>query len=462
MGLGASEVRFLALTARKADLEYSNIRLENRKVRLMDEMDNISKDYQLALSSKSLMFSNNKGMTYSEISYGIFMQPGAANGNNPILISDSAGRIVLNDKYKQYAERISSDGSPGGKWDGETKVQILSELTGIPIEQFEKSNATSAEASNKRTALNDAEKAITQFKDTKIKGFDAKHLVNTFLKDLENDSTTVDSSNIESYASKFTEALIGKNYFSSKQEETIKKTIDGLCNATSFQDMNEDIKNSYKVSDLAKDVAGAIIGGLTGENNREDEQLLFMYDAKTGQGTQAEYDALVAARDAAKADYDAAVGVDAQVFNGTQDIQIQFYDRLFAAIAELGWVNDSGVEDSTYLSEMLQNNSYYITTMTKNDSYDPEMGISNKNTPYYYSTNIASNYDNLYPVNNTAVRDEALAKYEYEKSRINRKEKMIDTQIDNNDTELQAILKMMEVDEKIKNDNIERTYKVFA
>ncbi len=465
MGMDASQVRLLGLTARKNDIGRELQHLSNNKQILTREMQKVSKDYQNALSSKTIMWSNNKGLTYTDITYGTLMRPGAANNNNPVLLTDAAGKIVLDEKYKQYAEMLSPDGNPGGKWNGDTRLQILSALTGIPVEQFETGDATAKDVTDKKRTLDEAEKAITDFKKDKTQDFKAKDLVHTFLSSYENDSTLINASNIASYASKFEAALIRKNYFSTEAEEKIKNIIDQDISETGFNaKMNkksDDEKNSYKLSDLANDIAKNIISTLTG-NDAEDAKLNVMYDNRTGQGTKSEYDALVAARDAAQKEYDSAVGVDAQVFNGTQDLQIQFYDRLFEAIAEFGWVNDNGVEDSEYLSQMLQNNSYYVTTMTKNDMYDSTQPKGGKNNPFYYDTDIASNFDNMYIVNNTAARDEALAKYEYEKSLINSKEQKIDTRIKDFETEQAAIQKMIETDKTFINDNIDRTFGIFA
>lgn len=463
MGMDASQVRLLGLTARRNDIGRELQHLSNNKQILTREMQKVSKDYQNALSSKTIMWSNNSGLTYTDITYGTLMRPGAANNNNPVLLTDAAGKIVLDEKYKQYAEMLSPDGNPGGKWEDDTRLQILSALTGIPVEQFETEKATSDVVADKRDKLDKAEKAITDFKGKST--FDAKHLVHTFLNSYKNDSTIINSTNIAGYAQSFKEAFIGKNYFSTEDEEKIKNIIEQDISEKGFNDKmfnkSDDEKNSYKLSDLANDIAKNIISTLTG-NHAEDAKLNVMYDNKTGQGTKSEYDALVAARDAAQKEYDSAVGVNAQVFNGTQDLQIQFYDRLFEAIAEFGWVNDNGVEDSEYLSQMLQNNSYYVTTMTKNDMYDSTQPKSSKNNPFYYDTDIASNFDNMYIVNNTAARDEALAKYEYEKSLINSKEQRIDTRMKDLETEQAAIQKMIETDKTFINDNIDRTFGIFA
>lgn len=41
------------------------------------------------------------------------MRPGSANKNNPYLITNGDGKVVLDSKYQQYAEMISPDGKAG-------------------------------------------------------------------------------------------------------------------------------------------------------------------------------------------------------------------------------------------------------------------------------------------------------------------------------------------------------------
>ena len=77
-------------------------------------MQEISKEYQQALSAKVLKWSNNSGVTYSDLSYANLMTPSSMNQNTPYLITDTQGRVVIDSKYKKYAEMISPNGSAKG------------------------------------------------------------------------------------------------------------------------------------------------------------------------------------------------------------------------------------------------------------------------------------------------------------------------------------------------------------
>ena len=187
-----------------------------------------------------------------------------------------------------------------------------------------------------------------------------------------------------------------------------------------------------------------------------------MINSSTNAGTQAEYDAADAAYKTALADYQTAVGVNAEVIDGPTKKQIEFYDQLFQAVAEMGWELDSQITDSDYFNQVLQNNTYYLTTMTKNTSYDSSQPVDNRNYMYSYDTELAENNPNIFKVNDSSVQELALAEYEYEKSIINNKEKVIDEKMKRLETEMSAIIKMIESVEKVKNDNIERTMNLWS
>ena len=155
------------------------------------------------------------------------------------------------------------------------------------------------------------------------------------------------------------------------------------------------------------------------------------------------------------AEHKAAVNADNQVLTSEEESNIKFYEQLFTAIAEKGWVENSQVEDNDYLNNMLQNNLYWITSMEEQSDTDGKKYFE-------YSTDLASNMNNVYLVNDSDFMNEALVKYEHEKSIINEKESRIDTRKANLETELSAINTMMQGIETIIKDNTDRTMNTFA
>ena len=436
MGMAASQSRFLQLTGRKNAIGRELQHLSLEKSALTRSMQAVSREYQASLSAKTLKWSNNSGLTYTDLSYNTLMSPNVLNNNSPVLISDSTGRIVLNDKYAKYAEIISPNGAPGGDYQS-NRAKILASIAGVTEEQINTADSTSAEAETKRQEMEEAKKVRDSIH---TKTYTEESFINKFLKasTLGIDSE-VTSTNAAANAEKIKGAFSGKNYIADDKFTAISDKLDDLADAITGD-------KKFTADEFVHYMATAF-SNVLGD--------YFLYIDNKGNGTRADYDAADAKYQAALAAYQAAAGVNNQVFTGTEDIQIAFYDKLFTAIAEQGWTHDTGIEDADYLSQMLQNNSYYITTMQENTS-------DNATSEYIYDLDIASNFDNIFMVNDSNARDEALVKYEYEKSLISSKETKLDTRMKDLELEQSAIVKMMESITKVKNDNIERTYNIFT
>ena len=163
--------------------------------------------------------------------------------------------------------------------------------------------------------------------------------------------------------------------------------------------------------------------------------------------------------------YDMIEALKEGVFDAEEDRLIAFYDKVFTAISENGYSEDARLSDTNYLNQMLQNNKYYVTTVADNGLYyEPEDGEIDtrqiyEKKKYNYKTTLASNNDNIFAVNNEAMRQEALSKYEYQKSIINNKEKRIDNRMATLDLELNSLKKMMEGLKAVRDGNIDRTFK---
>ena len=161
MGMAASQVRFLQLTGRKHDISRELQHLSMEKMSLTRDMQAVTKEYQTALCSKSMKWSNNSGVSYTDISYSTLMKPNAYNMKSPVLITDSSGRVVLNKQYQKYAEMLDA---AGGKWEGSIRNQILAQLTGIPQETIENIDLTSSAVADATNAYNDSLESFDSWK----------------------------------------------------------------------------------------------------------------------------------------------------------------------------------------------------------------------------------------------------------------------------------------------------------
>ena len=494
--MAASQVRFLQLTGRKHDISRELQHLSMEKMDLTRDMQKVTRDYQSALSAKTIKWSSNAGVTYTDLSYNTLMKPNAANMKSPIMVSDSSGKIVLNKQYQKYAQMLDE---AGGKWEGDIRNQILSELVGVPkstLDNLDTATDAMYSAVNKyETARNDYNKWAEN--ETKPGGAGTEYLTVDKLAKYLGSVNGVDLTKNGSYHFSSAEDLkvlaegIKNNmskYFvdDDKYLKTNDKTafeagcqafldyyspliIDTSSNADSLREASG-LKGNYGnwTLDISKAfetiMGGYIIDGSYEYNDKTDEKT---YPVRHTDSTawQNWYEGLGERKttcDTYKSEYDSSVNTANQLMTADQETMLKYYDLLFQSIADNGWTYDAQIEDSEYLSQMFQNNSYMITTIDENPCYDDSIPPSMRNYKYSYDTNIASNFDNIYMVNDTDARNEALVDYEYKKGVINAKESRIDTRMKNLETEQSAISKMLESIDQVKNDNIERTFGIWG
>lgn len=79
MGMAASQVRLLQLTSRKNTIGYQLQNLSLQKTALSRDMQRVTRNYQEALNTKTLKWSNNAGVSHVDLSYANLMRPGSAN-----------------------------------------------------------------------------------------------------------------------------------------------------------------------------------------------------------------------------------------------------------------------------------------------------------------------------------------------------------------------------------------------
>ena len=456
MGLSSSQVRLLALTSRKADNELETQHCANQKEALAREMDKVSLNYKNALSQKVLKWSNNSGIDYVDLSYSALMRPSKANGNVPVLITNSEGKIAIDKKYKEYAEMISKDGKSGGDYSGDTRINILSALTGISKETLANADSTEASADVAYENLQKAEKDLGTFCNKNRRGYSQSQFCALMGIDKKAEITSL---NVESYLNTAKTAM--KDFLRNSDYALFEKACEAAKNYVSTKETSE---NDSKIT--GEDLANYLYGAYKQANvnnytaSRAEDGNLYAF----ARGKAPEYEEKLAAYNEAKKTYESAFSSNKQVLTGPQEKQIDFYDKLFTAISECGWKYDESLGDDEYLNQMFQNNQFMITTMVENDAdcgCDCD-GNPIKTNEYLYNTDLWSDTNNIFAVNDENLRQEALVDYEHEKFVINAKEKRIDTRMKNLETEYNAIQKMIESISKVKDDNIENFFSIFS
>lgn len=483
MGMAASQVRLLQLTSRKNTIGRTLEDLSLQKTSLSRDMKRVSKNYQDALSTKTLKWSNNAGVTYVDLSYGNLMRPNTYNNNTPYLLTNSNGQVVLDSTYEKYAEMLEAN---GGKYEGDTRIAILSGLTGISKETLNNASATSAAVDSSVNKADTLQAELEKLKDKEptVKNNSEKQFA-SLIGSVSYDGGTLDIGKLytqtngtvslgnSSSASSKLSTLLNSIYNSASRylTEDDKTKFKAACDTyqqqgeTSFTLTKDQLTggngftkdgDNYQVNvaTMINQILGSYTGSTT-EVNNETRYVTRDTESTEWQNWNAEYTAKETEYKNAKADYKSAVNVDNQSLTASQESEIKFYDQLFAAMVENGYEVNSGVEDNDYLNQMLQNNQYYITTMKETED---EKG----NTKYEYDSNIASNFDNIFSVNDTNAQNEAQVQYEYEKSVINEKESRIDQRMQNLETEQSAINEMIKGIESVRDKNIETNFAIFG
>ena len=477
MGMAASQARLLQLTERKNDIGRQLQHLSLEKTSLTRAMRNVTKDYQEALSSKVLKWSNNSGVTYVDLSYANLMRPSNMNNNTPYLLTNSSGAVVIDSKYKEYAEMISANGASGGDYESVRSKILASLCTGLTEDDINNASSTNA-------ALNAAAEKVNELKANEPEEPVKSATTNEFLELAGNisgidiaDGGTLDlgdSSLAKISLQSFLKTLKSNmsNFLSKEDQEAFNSACETFSNTYSSYIGTDDEILSNDVSPLRKDgknytldldIAMEMIlgqyrsaGGTAEQNNlgtmkyawRDKESTDYTNWVTNHSNWETQYNA-------AMEEYNNALDTNNQVLTSANEKEIAFYDQIFTAIAEKGWEYNPQIEDNDYLNQMLQNNQYYITTMSS--SVDDE-----GNECYDYSSSIATNFDFIIQVNDSDAADEALAEYEYEKSIINEKESRIDTRMQDLETEQSAINEMIKGIESVRNDNTERTFSIFS
>ena len=134
MGLAASQARFLAITARKADCEFRSMQIAQNKLSITREMELATQDYQQAINATKMVWDYDGNQSFlTDISYGFLMTPSYLNNFNPYLITDRGGRVIVDSKIAAAAEYAGIDPAEGGDRNPVNMYKFLEKLAGTGV-----------------------------------------------------------------------------------------------------------------------------------------------------------------------------------------------------------------------------------------------------------------------------------------------------------------------------------------
>ena len=172
MGLATSQVRLLALTSRKADVEMQIQLNSKRKTMLTREATELSKLYYAKLQNSKIMYSTTNGN--KEVNYEYLMAPDSAQffddiltpetassgydrkASDSMILTDAYGRVILSDSMaKIFVAAHNLTGIPGASptTAGRTVETMTLDAIKILLEKMGGSNDLTTGTSNAASTL---------------------------------------------------------------------------------------------------------------------------------------------------------------------------------------------------------------------------------------------------------------------------------------------------------------------
>ncbi len=125
MGMAASQARLLSITARLTNNENTGQSISYSKQRLSDQTQQITNEYNEALSATKLTVLtgfNGAEATYSDISYSLMTGPQMAENTKQYIVTDTKGRILVTNDIADAYEKSNGNYN-----------QFLANLTGATV-----------------------------------------------------------------------------------------------------------------------------------------------------------------------------------------------------------------------------------------------------------------------------------------------------------------------------------------
>ena len=459
MGMAASQARLLSLTSRQNDIRQNLMSLSMSKMDLARDVQKVTKEYQNALSAKTLKWSNNNGVTKVDMTYATLMRPGELNGNKPYMITDNKGKIVIDEKYLEYAKMISENGGTGN-WE-EVRYDVLSAATGIDADTIKNSEGYKAAMVDNNYAL--MELKAQEPKKTKLANTSTSDLLGKLSSsDLKTKYDSGEGIDAALVIPQMTALKSLSKYFG----EDSKKFTEACDAAIAGFTIDTENPKKYTIQEIMDTIVAAysVKGGEVSETKDPAVKTVYLpvwyeVDSAEYQKWQSDHAVWQQKMNEAQANYDKSLDAGNLALTAEQESKIKFYDALFSTIADKGWTCNSKVGDSDYLAQMMLNGMYTLTTVDRTQEEDDEGEYKYQNK---YDSDIATNCTKIIQVSDTDAKDLALIKYENEKAIIDAKEIRVDARMKNLETEQNAIQQMMQGIQKIISDNMESTLNIFS
>jgi hypothetical protein len=400
MGMAASQARLLTITARMHDVEYQAQSIQNAKIALSTQEDQVHKKYLEALDATTMTVKDWQGNIITANFNTLCGISAADVGNYRYSLFNSKGALIVDDEiisgynsYKSCATEASAEGFAFYMLTGSTPSDYDTEKGGLEdefLETVEKHRASY----NKGIAKENIDEAL-------------KELLHA-AKEYDDSFSQEDEYEKEKFMSFVEDFQDGKyDDIDPKLYDKIKDKIDIYNNLIQEADYNMFRADAEKIFDEA---------GYKADFNQSDfEYYMNMYK------------------------------------------QIQANGEYMVAISDFNGIDGIGhaATDSDWLQSMVQSGKITIDRA----SIDSKGHLSFAKTAV--SSDAKLEYTPTSTIDKTALA-KAEAEYEHDMKKLNSKDKKFDMDLSKLEAERTALKTEYESVKKVVSDNIERTFGIFS
>ena len=524
MGMAASQARLITLTSRKNHIGYDLTMLSAQKMSLARESDKIATAYSDALNKKRLKWSNDAGATTHDLTYKTLMNPSQLNAYEPYMLTDHAGKVVVDDFYHKYAKMISPNGAPGGNYEI-NRTKILAEILGVSeaelnaslehtnrLERLRKELAALEEESHplvtdavttmfmKMGKISETAACDKDYWDSKADSgiFKADKETSwaeiglsikagdTFSTYLEKDgSTTEANEKLLTILREFANAMPLEEYVlpADKIEKAIQDTYalftEGIYSTSGDHEYYRRAINPTPEQNtichyhdngngIGQSSHDTYAVSLTNLVNAFLINLVGQPEEKAKLGKSANYrfdpDKTHLTTRESQDEYDAWQKAIADKKAEIAACEEEFADPLDAEVRKKIAFYDAifnGIAKFGWSYNENINDEDYLNEVLQMNLYNVTQG-ERSTTGWEYDESTPTTCPNIFTVSDKDIINKAIADYEANKVKINTKEKAIDTRMQKLETEQAAISEMLEAYRNIIKDNTDRTFNTFG
>ena len=400
MGMAASQARLLTITARMHDVEYQAQSIQNAKIQLATQSDQVYQNYLEALDATTLTTKDHNGnMIVANFNnlFGI----DAVDMSNDYALFDNKGRLVVSsevaDGYNKYKGKGNDDAYTFAMW----------MVSGGTVEDINNLDLT------------DVEKKVAQGTDN--------------------------YSNQQAALEKIAKEAIDVTGWNSSDDTQLNYTYDrdGLNNALEHAKDNND-KTTQKALQKALESYDALA--------KQHRCQLYR------QNSEAIYEAYFNNTDPDSAKKSASGLFDEDDFN----YYVRMYNEIKQAggcvsIDEFnGSLGGDAASDGDWLKNMLSSGKFSIA-IVNTDKKNGDISFSTTST----ATDTTISETTTTSIDKKALA-KAEAEYEHETKKIDQKDKKYDMELSKLETERNALKTEYDSVKKVVSDNIERTFGIFS